>query len=465
MISRSVIAALMVIGLLFPMATSVFATSVTWDFFNDSLVSVANESAKQVESHIAVRGNNNSHLLSSYMEKTGTGEYKCRAATSTDAGVSWTDRGYLPLTPTDTATNDPAVTTDTNGNYFVVCLLNHATISYWVSTNGGSSWSGPNTVSTGTSNDKPWIATDLKDTTSSHRNKVYVCWVNESGDTMTLKFRKIWPSTGSTLNVATGSHTIGSNGPINDCAISVGKSGIIYVTWARLTGSSTGQVELRRSFDGGASFETGAGTNPQVVKTFTRAPTSVGNCSHQWGCIPGKVSTTGIRVSPMPTSAIDSNWNLHVVFMDYSSSTKTDIKYVKGTSCITQNSACSFSSAVNVLNDGGVARDQFQPTITVSAKSNTIHITALDRRNSSTNTLWQPWHYHCHLASTTCTSSAHWAVTSITTQSSTNDDGEFFVGDYSGITSSSSREAHATFPDDRLWGGNIDFNIWSNRLT
>lgn len=465
--------------------SNAFADTATWDFYNDTLVSPGNSNMKHIESNIVISGNNNNNLLAGFMDNTNTVHYQCRASASTDGGATWTDKGFIPIGPTYNTGNDPVVATDASGNYYYTCLVwnwgfSTTTVAYWVSTDGGSTWSGPNTVDSG-SDDKPWVASDLKDSSSPYRGNIYACWEQDQSSTSTaILFRRIWPTTGSTLTVATGAHDVEANGKVNLCNISVGKNGIVYVTWGRLTSSTggaagygTGNVELRRSFDGGNSFE----SLTQVIYktsggsyTFDRYPTSYGTgCNAQtpgadWGCING-YNNYGIRANPNPNTAIDNNWNLNLAYGSYSSSTLSDVMYIQGTSCTTANSACTFSTAINVVNDGGTATDQFLPQISVSPKTNTIHITALDRRNSSTNTSWQPWHYHCHLASSACTSSSNWVVTSITTQSSWNFDQSYSVGDYNGLTSSSTREAHTTWPDTRLYNGAQSFNIWGNRWT
>jgi hypothetical protein len=101
----------------------------------------------------------------------------------------------------------------------------------------------------------------------------------------------------------------------------------------------------------------------------------------------------------------------------------------------------------------------------VSPDTNTIHVTALDRRNSSENIDWQMWHYHCHLASSSCTSSANWSAASVSPVFSSNFDQDFFIGHYHGITSSATREAHTSWTDTRIFQFNQDYNVFSDRLT
>jgi len=116
------------------------------------------------------------------------------------------------------------------------------------------------------------------------------------------------------------------------------------------------------------------------------------------------------------------------------------------------------------VKDGNVARDQFDPAIAVSPDTNTIHVTAMDRRNSAINEEWEPWHYHCHLGSTTCQSQAHWTVIDVSSEMSDNFDGLPFIGHYHGIASSIAREADTLWSDTRVNLGNVDFNIFGNRL-
>jgi hypothetical protein len=465
-------------------SSAAFAGTATWNSFNDVLVSTANENLKQVESHLAVRDTNDAHLAAALMDNApsgGSAPFRCRAYSSSDGAQSWSDRGFLPLNADTDYSNDPVVTSDASGNMFIVCLaadsaFDPSDISYWFSSNGGISWSGPNTVvhSTGgvVINDKPWIAADTKDSGSPYEGNVYVCWTEidftPNPDTNKIKFKKIWPSAGAIRQVATGNTGTEDpgTGEIQFCQVTVGQSGIIYVTWQRLNSATQAKIQLKRSFDGGDSFE----TFTQTVRSFTRFPESVGtNCptlpTKLWGCLPGDFGT-GIETPAIHSIAIDSlNWNVHVAYSDYDVSTLADIRYTKGTSCTTSGVSCSWSTSQKIVKDGNVARDQFDPAIGISPDTNTIHVTAMDRRNSADNTAWQPWHYHCHLSSTSCTSSANWSVTSITTEGSFNFDSNPFIGHYHGVTTSAAREANTAWTDTRLHFGNQDYNIFSDWTT
>jgi hypothetical protein len=450
--------------------TGAFADTATWDFSNDSLLGTG-ANTKQVESSITVDGqagtSNTLNLMAGYMYNTGGSQsinYQCRIATSGNAGASWTDKGIISLGSGQSG-SDPRIVSDSSGYYYAICDVISSTgatsLDYWVSTDGGSSWSGPNAIS-----DSNQAATDRPDAAVlGGSNYIYACWQNEASGVQTIYLKRIWPTTGSELTVATGSDTVGSNGPINICSVAVDSSGVVYVTWPRLTadtggqGYGTGIIQLRRSFDQGGSME----SNTQTLLTFNRFPTTINNCRHTWGCILG-TSSTGIRISPNPNIAIDSSRNLHLTYGEYSSTSLGDVKYVEITSCTTQNSNCTVNTIVNPANDGGVAKDQFMPEISVSPKTNTVNIVALDRRNSQDNTSWQPWHYHCDVSSQ-CGSSTDWETTAITTQLSWNVDGLSTIGDYNGLTSSSTHEAHASWPDNRLYNSNSSLRVWMNTWT
>jgi len=197
-----------IIVLIVPTA-GIYAGSLTWDYYNDVLVSNTNEDKQQAESHIIASASNNNNLVVALMDNTLTSLYRCRAYNSTNAGDTWTDRGFLPLPSGTSISNDPVVASTSDGKFFIACFAGTSTrgthIVYWVSTDNGATWSSPNTVRDVSSDstltvDKPWIAADVNDTASSYRNNVYACWteIKYPGTTLaeySIKFRKIWPST------------------------------------------------------------------------------------------------------------------------------------------------------------------------------------------------------------------------------------------------------------------------------
>lgn len=466
--------------LLLVSSINVLGGSVTWDKINDVIVSGANESSEQAESHLIVRGNNDNQLAAALMDDTNNAAFQCRAYSSSDGAQSWSDRGFLPLSPGTTISNDPVVASDTDGNFFIVCLATNASrdpwdLLYYFSANGGSSWSGPTDVVTGSGgiyHDKPWITADTRDVGSPYRDNVYVCWTEidttPSTDTTKIKFKRIWPDAGPIRQVATGNRFTQDpgTGEIQHCQVTVGVDGIIYVTWQRLNNPTIAKIQLKRSFDGGESFESFV----QTVITFNRFPKTYGTCppvpqdEKLWGCLKGTAGS-GIQAPAIHSTAIDNiAWSVHVAYSNYDATTIADIRYTQGTNCITPGVPCVWATSQKIVKDGNVVKDQFDPAIIVSPDTYTIHVTAMDRRNSADNTAWQPWHYHCHFTSSDCTSSANWFVTGISSMSSSNFDGNTFVGHYHGITSSVGREADTAWTDTRIYLFNQDRNLFGDRL-
>ncbi|GBC73446.1 hypothetical protein HRbin04_00847 [archaeon HR04] len=149
-----------VIALIIMMAvivTSIHAANVTWDFSNDVLVSYANEDKQQRESHIEVSANNNNYLVTALMYNTPDPTpndsdriSKCRVYNSTDAGSSWTDRGFLPIPSGMDRSVDPVVASTTDGKFFVACIAGTSTttpyVLYWISADNGATWSNYSTI-------------------------------------------------------------------------------------------------------------------------------------------------------------------------------------------------------------------------------------------------------------------------------------------------------------------------------
>lgn len=456
-----------------------YAGNVNWTYPDDVWVSNDSNSYNRKEAHVVKSPASSTNLLALYIDYQ---QNKCRAASSSDGGNSWIVRSYLPLPSGTTVSVDPVLSASGNTWYAVCFALTDSSYSigdisviyYAISTDNGASWSSPTAVKTescvSSTNcplvDKPWIAVS--------GSNVYVCWarydnyqnlVNGLSTGVHIKFIRIG---GSELNLADGtayprtSSRVNSDRSVQGCNIAINNNGVVYVAWSKLTSNTAGSMQLKRSFNSGALFDA-----TKTIRTFTRTPTVVGNCIDAYGCVQGLYinGNTGFRVPNFPYMAIDSSNNLHVVYMDYSSTSLTDIKYTKSTNCATSGSSCTFTTGVKVLNDGSVAKDQFLPSIIVST-SNTLHITALDRRDSLQNTEWYPKEYHCHLSTNACTVETQWEISSISSYSSINFDGNvnIFIGDYYSVTSNSATEAIPLWVDTRSLGQQ-KYQIWSDITT
>jgi hypothetical protein len=316
-----------------------------------------------------------------------------------------------------------------------------------------------------------WIAADTRDSASPYRDNVYVCWTkyDDPLGTQKIMFKRIWPNAGPIRQVAFGYYGTEApgTGEIQLCQVTVGVDGIIYVTWQRLNNPDIAKIQLKRSFNGGESFETLA----QTVITFSRFPDAYGDCPQEilypklWGCLKG-VSGSGIEAIAVHSTAVDTlAYNVHVAYSSYEEATTlADIRYISGTNCVIPEAQCDWlTPSVKIVN-GNLARDQFDPAITVSPDSYTIHVTAMDRRNSVDNTSWRPFHYHCHFASSDCKVQASWYVVGVSTVNSNNFDLQPFIGHYHGITTSTAREADTIWTDTRINLFNQDRNIFGDRL-
>ncbi|HEV8405056.1 MAG TPA: hypothetical protein VGQ13_04025 [Nitrososphaera sp.] len=312
--------------------------------------------------------------------------------------------------------------------------------------------------------DKPWLV--------ASGNNLYACWAkidniykaqNDNATTYRIMFKRILPTAGPELELGSGLSGIDpmTAREVNGCNIAAnsnvnGANGVIYVIWTHLLGDPTtansAAIEMRRSFDNGQSFDT-----LQTVVTLTRSPTPLGEnpvCHADFGCVlgardPTSQLTSGITTPLFGSISVDNRNNLGVAVQDFSSTTLTDVKFVKITACITSGSNCSFS-AVNIVNDGGLFRDQFLPFLVFSSRDSAYHVVALDRRNDQDNFAWQTFDYHCHLESD-CAISSNWQVGPLSAGSSTNienNEPTHFIGDYYAPSSNSQQELLAVFPNN-----------------
>lgn len=104
----------------------VYAVNVTWDFSNDVLIGTVNEGNQQRESHITVSVSNNNYLVTALMDNTTTTNFRCRAYNSTDAGNTWTDRGFLSIPGDTNYSNDPVVASTADGKFFIACFAEYS---------------------------------------------------------------------------------------------------------------------------------------------------------------------------------------------------------------------------------------------------------------------------------------------------------------------------------------------------
>ncbi len=229
-------------------------------------VNITNNAAPQNEPSVKISRKNPNRVVVAWRDFREGAEPAVRRvgySYSSDGGTTWSEGKLLPPVPTAPLATDPAVTTDTQGNFYVATLLLNDTTGYgevWVykSTNEGETFDKTYMVSGGTyKEDKEYIATDLS-LSSPYVDNLYVSWTRIMDTTGTfirdILFSKSTDggeSWSSPLKLSTENRVQGSV-PVT------GPNGEIYVFWLR----STDQIVVSRSFDGGNTFD-----EPKVINT------------------------------------------------------------------------------------------------------------------------------------------------------------------------------------------------------
>ena len=171
---------------------------------------------------------------------------------STDGGISWSvsrllDSTLLPGFPKN---SDPAVGTDTAGNFYiaVICISNTGALAVYKSPDQGVTFPFAYLIANDGSEDKEFITTDFTDG-SPYRNTLYISWTRFSGNTG-IKLTKSFNGGANWTNAIPISDSQ-TGGQGSDVA--VGLDGEVYVTW--LSGDFNNDfVMFDKSTDGGNTF-------------------------------------------------------------------------------------------------------------------------------------------------------------------------------------------------------------------
>jgi hypothetical protein len=160
-------------------------STVNWE----GNVRVSGRAGIQTEPDIISSEINDGNLVAAVTDYS-SGSVLCRLASSTDAGVSWIDRGNMQVPPGTSFLGDPALATNSKGHFIATCLAwdtdangdpTSSAIIMQVSKDKGATWSSPTLVIGSTSDispifhDKPWIASD-PNVHSPWRDRTYMCW-------------------------------------------------------------------------------------------------------------------------------------------------------------------------------------------------------------------------------------------------------------------------------------------------
>ncbi len=176
---------------------------------------------------------------------------------STDGGLTWSVSQLTPqIIPTCALSSDPAVATDTAGNFYIVTVSlndNTANGELWLfkSVDGGVTFDSVYQLANNSNafEDKEYVITDFSPA-SPYYNNMYVSWTRFTSGTNILLVRSTdqgvtWTSP---VNISNG-----SNLSVQGSMPAIGPNGEVYVAWYGYDFSSE-NIYFDKSTDGGSTF-------------------------------------------------------------------------------------------------------------------------------------------------------------------------------------------------------------------
>ncbi len=340
---------------------------------------------------------------------------------SIDGGLTWSVSQLTPqIIPTCALSSDPAVATDTAGNFYIVTVsLNDNTgngeVWLFKSIDGGVTFDSVYHIASnpGTFEDKEYVTTDFVPT-SPYYNNMYVSWTRFGSGT------DIYLVKSTDQGVTWSSPQIVSNeAGVQGSIPAVGPNGEVYVAWYGYDFSSE-NIYFDKSTDGGLTFGTDKVVSP---------------CPNAW----------------FPSMAVDLsggqyNGNIYVTWNDERNG-DGDIFL-----SVSSDGGNNWSAAKRI-NDDAVSngREQYWPWVTV-AENGEIDLIFYDTRNTPNNSTIE-----AYLARST-DGGDNFTNELISTQqsptSAPNSDVRF--GDYIGIDAYGGNIVVPVWTDERAGGVNMD---------
>jgi hypothetical protein len=289
---------------------------------------------------------------------------------STNSGTTWSASSLLPVVdPIHPRTSDPAVCSDTLGNFYIATISidisnGNGVIIVYKSTDGGVTFPLAYTAQGNQSNyeDKEWIACDLTTGSSAFKNNLYISWTRFGTPSGIL----LTKSTNGGVNWTTPVQVSTVSG-IQGSEPAIGPNGEVYVVY--VGGNSTNDIiYFNRSINGGATF-TPSQNIAQGISPI----------------IP--ITSSGVT---FPSIAVDlsggpGNGTIYVTWCD-SRNGDPDIFLIKST-----NQGNNWSSPVRVNSDA-VSNGKLQcwPWISINEQGN-LAILFYDSRNSTSTSTIEAW--------------------------------------------------------------------------
>ncbi|HEY6907066.1 MAG TPA: sialidase family protein, partial [Ignavibacteriaceae bacterium] len=385
---------------------------------------ISEDSAPQNEPSVKISRKDPNRVVAAWRDfRTGVNPALRRIgySYSTDGGLTWSVSQLTPqIIPGCALSSDPAVATDTAGNFYIVTIsLNDNTgngeVWLFKSIDGGVTFDSVYHIasSPGIFEDKEYVTTDFVPT-SPYYNNLYVSWTRFGSGT------DIYFVKSSDQGVTWSSPQIVSNeAGVQGSIPATGPNGEIYIAWYGYD-FSTENIYFDKSTDGGATFGTDKVVSP---------------CPNAW----------------FPSMAVDLsggqyNGNIYVTWNDERNG-DGDIFL-----SVSTDGGSNWSPAKRINDDPvGNGREQYWPWVTV-AENGEIDLIFYDTRNTPNNSTIE-----AYLARST-DGGVNFTNELISTQqsptSTPNSDVRF--GDYIGIDAYGGNIIVPVWTDERAGGVNMD---------
>lgn len=329
---------------------------------------------------------------------------------SIDGGQTWIYAGTLPAV--DWGGNnvgDPVLAVDGAGTfYFATIAQNWASSNYigvavakTTSTTTAVQFDPPVLVAGADLayfQDKPWLAVDTNDPANSpYSGRVYLCWKDYTGGPQLGVIRFIGSTSTNPLQFGTAQNPSGTSyfgqneqglptsTTISDsgkgCNIGIGPAGEVYVAWVEAQ-TSTQTIYLRKSVNGGASFEAPVEVAVATPSGDTQASQACGN----YRALNGYIRTPGWPLIAVDRSGGQFNGTVYIAFAAAGGvDDDADVFVVRSPDGVSWNSPVAINKAP-ASNQGKdpEKRDNWLPAIAV-ASDGTVAVSFYDRRDDDAN--------------------------------------------------------------------------------